>query len=82
MALSSHNTHHAGDPATTSKNPSCTASHYQIVDIGANLTSGKFGRELGQVVERAIEAGVFKIMVTGSSIESSKDCENNAFFAL
>ncbi|OWA54243.1 3'-5' ssDNA/RNA exonuclease TatD [Hypsibius exemplaris] len=65
MALSSPRS--AGDSATR------TPATYQLVDIGANLTSGKFGRELDQVVERAKEAGVFKIMVTGSSIESSKD---------
>lgn len=58
----------AGDVANNK-----TSAPYQIVDIGANLTSGKFGRELDQVVERALESGVFKIIVTGSSIENSKD---------
>ena len=53
------------------KKPS--APLYQLVDIGANLTSGKYGRELDEVIQRAVDAGIFKIMVTGSSIESSKD---------
>lgn len=55
---------------------------YQIIDIGANLTSGKFGRELDQVVDRAAQAGVFKIMVTGSSIESSKDGKTPPLFLI
>ena len=46
---------------------------YQLVDIGANLTSGKYGRELDEVIQRAADCGVFKIMVTGSSIDCSKD---------
>ena len=48
-------------------------SNYIIVDIGANLTNKKFSRDLDQVIQRAREAGVTKIMVTGTSIHSTKE---------
>lgn len=46
---------------------------YMLVDIGANLTSKKFGRDLDAVVQRAKDSGVAKIMVTGTSVQGSKD---------
>jgi hypothetical protein len=36
---------------------------YMLVDIGANLTNKKFSRDVDNVVQRAKEAGVLKIMV-------------------
>jgi len=47
--------------------------NYIIVDIGANLTSKKFARDLDSVIKRAKDAGVTKIMVTGTSVTGSKD---------
>lgn len=48
-------------------------SNYMIVDIGANLTNKKFSRDLDQVIQRATDAGVTKIMVTGTSMHSTKE---------
>ena len=48
-------------------------SNYIIVDIGANLTNKKFSRDLDAVIQRAREAGVTKIMVTGTSLHSTKE---------
>ncbi|KAG7161741.1 3'-5' ssDNA/RNA exonuclease TatD-like [Homarus americanus] len=50
-----------------------TSENYIIVDIGANLTNKKFTRDLDSVVSRARDAGVRKIMVTGITVQSSKD---------
>nr|CAG4640953.1 EOG090X080R [Eulimnadia texana] len=49
------------------------AASYVLVDIGANLTNSKYSRDLDSVIERAKDAGVRKIMVTGASIQCSKD---------
>nr|CAG4637103.1 EOG090X080R [Ceriodaphnia reticulata]SVE73001.1 EOG090X080R [Ceriodaphnia reticulata] len=49
------------------------ASSYILVDIGANLTNSKYSRDLDSVVERAKDAGVRKIMVTGASVQCSKE---------
>ena len=48
-------------------------SNYIIVDIGASLTNKKFSRDLDAVIQRAREAGVTKIMVTGTSLHSTKE---------
>ncbi|XP_043274358.1 3'-5' ssDNA/RNA exonuclease TatD [Venturia canescens] len=47
--------------------------NYILVDVGANLTNKKYSRDLDSVVQRAKDAGVQKIMVTGASIRSSKE---------
>ncbi|KAJ9579557.1 hypothetical protein L9F63_004742 [Diploptera punctata] len=47
--------------------------NYIIVDIGANLTNKKYGRDLDSVIQRAKDAGVQKIMVTGASIRTSRE---------
>uniref|UniRef100_A0A2H1WJ97 Deoxyribonuclease TATDN1 n=1 Tax=Spodoptera frugiperda TaxID=7108 RepID=A0A2H1WJ97_SPOFR len=44
-----------------------------VIDIGANLTNKKYGRDLDSVVQRAKDAGVQKIMVTGTSVRNSKE---------
>jgi TatD DNase family protein len=42
-----------------------------MIDIGANLTHDSFDADRAQVLERAWQAGVEKIVITGSSRESS-----------
>lgn len=44
-----------------------------VVDVGANLTNKKYQRDLDSVVQRAKDAGVQKIMVTGTSVRNSKE---------
>lgn len=46
---------------------------YLMIDIGSNLTNKKFQRDLDGVVKRAKDAGIMKIVVTGTSIHSSKE---------
>ncbi|XP_076372622.1 3'-5' ssDNA/RNA exonuclease TatD-like isoform X2 [Tachypleus tridentatus] len=46
---------------------------YLLVDVGANLTNKKFARDLDAVVQRSRDAGVKKIIVTGTSVQSSKE---------
>ncbi len=43
-----------------------------LVDIGANLAHKSFDHDLPQVVERARKAGVGRIIVTGSDLQSSR----------
>ncbi len=42
-----------------------------LIDIGANLTHDSFDRDRDQVLQRAWEAGLSAIVVTGSSADSS-----------
>jgi TatD DNase family protein len=44
----------------------------QLVDIGANLTHNAFNADREEVVERAQHAGVETIIVTGTTIEESR----------
>jgi TatD DNase family protein len=44
----------------------------QLIDIGANLTHEAFRGDLGEVLARAREAGVERIIVTGTSVEESR----------
>ncbi|XP_018328905.1 uncharacterized protein LOC108739491 [Agrilus planipennis] len=44
-----------------------------VIDIGANLTNKKYSRDLDSVIQRAKDAGVQKIMVTGTSVKASKE---------
>lgn len=46
---------------------------YFLVDICANLTNKKFARDVDSVVQRSKDAGVKKIIVSSSSIQSSKE---------
>ncbi|CAG0901222.1 unnamed protein product [Cyprideis torosa] len=46
---------------------------YLVIDVGANLTSKKFHRDLDGVIQRAREAGVQKLISTGTSIQSSRE---------
>ncbi|KAE9352008.1 hypothetical protein PF008_g5675 [Phytophthora fragariae] len=43
----------------------------KLVDIGANLTSGQFRRDLPQVLRRAKLAGVDTMVITGTSVSGS-----------
>jgi TatD DNase family protein len=43
-----------------------------VVDIGANLTSKAFQRDLPQVLERAAAAGVHTVVITGTSLAGSR----------
>ena len=43
-----------------------------MIDIGANLTHSAFGDDLSEVLERARQAGVAQIIVTGTTVQESK----------
>ncbi len=45
-----------------------------LVDIGVNLTHRAFRKHWRDVVQRAVNVGVTKIVLTGTSIEGSKEC--------
>lgn len=45
----------------------------RLVDIGANLTSGRFHPDLEAVLARAQAAGVSQILVTGTDLEVSRE---------
>ena len=43
-----------------------------LFDIGANLAHESFEEDLGEVIDTARDAGVTRIMITGSDIASTK----------
>ncbi|TBM20771.1 3'-5' ssDNA/RNA exonuclease TatD [Hafnia paralvei] len=43
-----------------------------MLDIGVNLTSGQFAKDVDQVIERACKAGVNALMVTGTDVQESQ----------
>ena len=43
------------------------------IDIGINLTNKQFAGEYDEVIDRAISAGVQQILLTGTSVRSSKE---------
>lgn len=43
----------------------------QLVDIGANLTHAAFSQDLEQTVARARQAGVTRVVVTGSTVDET-----------
>ncbi|BES90885.1 unnamed protein product [Nesidiocoris tenuis] len=47
--------------------------NYILVDVGANLTSRKFSRDLESVISRAKDSGVQKIIVCSQTIKGSKE---------
>ena len=47
---------------------------HELIDIGANLTHDSFDDDRDEVLQRAADAGVSRIVVTGSSDES-KACQ-------
>ena len=44
----------------------------KYIDIGANLTAGSFADDVDQVIERAHDAGVEQLIVTGTNSEHSE----------
>lgn len=44
-----------------------------MIDIGVNLTSGRFHKDLSEVMDRAREAGVHAQIVTGTSVHASAE---------
>ena len=55
-----------GHPLNNGLNPP------QIVDIGLNLAHDSFDADRAAVVERAVHAGVTRMVITGSSIDSTR----------
>jgi len=47
--------------------------HHTLFDIGANLTHASFKRDLHVVLDRALDADVFGIVVTGTALEQSRE---------
>ena len=45
-----------------------------VVDIGVNLTHRAFRKHWKNVVQRALDAGVTKLILTGTSIQGSEEC--------
>jgi len=46
---------------------------YPLIDIGANLTHDSFDEDRGEMMQRACDAGVTRMIVTGSSNQGSQD---------
>jgi len=46
---------------------------YPLIDIGANLTHDSFDEDRAEMMQRAHDAGVTRMIVTGSSNQGSKD---------
>ncbi|VDN23114.1 unnamed protein product [Gongylonema pulchrum] len=55
-----------------------TKLRYSLVDIGANLTHPSFRNDLDEVIGRAKQAGLCKIMVTGTSVKVSEEARDLA----
>ena len=51
---------------------------YPLIDIGANLTHDSFEADRGDVIQRAADAGVTRIIVTGSSDQGNIDAADLA----
>jgi len=46
---------------------------HRLIDIGANLTHDSFDDDRDQVIARAAEAGITRIILTGTDVASSRD---------
>jgi TatD DNase family protein len=46
---------------------------HKLIDIGANLTHDSFNKDREVILQRAFDAGVSRIIVTGTTLESSQD---------
>jgi TatD DNase family protein len=44
----------------------------ELIDIGSNLTHSSFAPDLAQVIDRAVEAGVVRQVVTGTDLAGSR----------
>uniref|UniRef100_F1L895 Deoxyribonuclease TATDN1 n=2 Tax=Ascaris suum TaxID=6253 RepID=F1L895_ASCSU len=49
---------------------------YELIDIGANLTHPSFDGDLLEVLKRSKQAGLSKIMVTGTSVKQSEEARD------
>lgn len=49
-----------------------------VVDIGVNLTNAAFRKHWREVVQRSIAAGADTLILTGTSIKTSRQCQNMA----
>lgn len=49
-----------------------TAASPELIDIGANLTHESFASDLPQVLRRAADAGVHRMIVTGTSVAATR----------
>ncbi|KAF2074626.1 hypothetical protein CYY_004065 [Polysphondylium violaceum] len=61
-------------PTTTTPTTSTTtkdSSSFEIVDIGANLADKSFDKDIKEILERGYKKGVKKIVITGTSKNSS-----------
>ncbi len=56
----------------SNKEEQCDRNELKVIDIGVNLTNRAFGSHWREVVQRAIDAGVDKILLTGTSMLSSR----------
>ena len=45
----------------------------QLIDVGANLTHASFREDLEEVLARARKAGVRRLVVTGTTVEESRN---------
>ncbi len=45
----------------------------ELIDIGVNLTHESFGHDLSDVLHRASRAGVHRMLVTGTSVEGTRE---------
>src|ERR1051325_394249 len=50
----------------------------RLIDIGVNLGHASFNADRGQVIERAVAAGVEVMIVTGTSVKSSREARQLA----
>ena len=46
---------------------------HELIDIGANLTHDSFDDDRADIMQRALDAGVRRMVVTGSSNQGSRD---------
>jgi TatD DNase family protein len=49
-----------------------------LIDIGVNLGHASFNADRKQVIDRAVAAGVYKMVVTGTSVKSSLEAQTLA----
>jgi TatD DNase family protein len=52
--------------------PERFSSNGKVIDIGANLTHKSFDHDRDAVIQRSLDAGVEKIIVTSSSFQDTK----------
>ena len=45
----------------------------ELIDIGVNLTNKSLRRDLDGIMQRALDAGVTQMVVTGTSLEESRN---------